>query len=130
MLYLTLKHIHVTSIITSFCLFLIRGGLVLSGRGLPASPVLRALPHVVDTVLLASAISLAIMLRQYPLTDAWLTAKVAGLVVYIVLGSLALKRAKTQRSRVAAFAAACLVFGFIVSVARAHHPLGFFALGR
>jgi uncharacterized membrane protein SirB2 len=77
-------------------------------------------------VLLASAIALATMLRQYPFASGWLTAKVTGLVVYVVLGTIALKRGRTLRVRVAAWIAAQLVFLYIVSVAITKDPLGIF----
>lgn len=87
---------------------------------------LRVGPHIVDTVLLASALTLSWLLRQYPFVHPWLTVKVIALVAYIVLGSLALKRAPTMRLRAVCFGLAVLTFLFIVSVARAHHPLGIF----
>ena len=74
-------------------------------------------PHVVDTVLLASAIALAMMIGQYPLVHAWLTAKVVGLIAYIVLGTIALKRGRTREIRIAAFCAALLALTYIVAVA-------------
>ena len=77
----------------------------------------RVLPHVVDTVLLASAIALAVMIRQYPLAHDWLTAKVFGLIAYIVLGTIALKRGRTRAVRITAFWSALLVFAYIVAVA-------------
>lgn len=77
----------------------------------------RVAPHVVDTLLLASAIALAVTVGQYPLVDGWLTAKVLGLVVYIVLGMIALKRGRTRAARIAAFCSALLVFAYIVAVA-------------
>ena len=77
----------------------------------------RVAPHVVDTVLLASAIALAVMIGQYPLMDGWLTAKVFGLVAYIVLGTIALKRGRTRAARITAFCGALLVFAYIVAVA-------------
>jgi hypothetical protein len=67
------------------------------------------------------------LLRQYPFVHAWLTVKVLLLVVYIVLGTLALKRARARTARRWCFAAALLVYLFIISVARAHQPLGIFA---
>ena len=67
------------------------------------------------------------VIRQYPFSTGWLTMKVALLVAYIVLGSYAIKRGRTKAMRVAAFAAALLVLAFLVSVARAHDPLGVFA---
>jgi len=66
------------------------------------------------------------MLRQYPFASGWLTAKVTGLVVYVVLGTIALKRGRTLRVRVAAWIAAQLVFLYIVSVAITKDPVGIF----
>jgi uncharacterized membrane protein SirB2 len=77
----------------------------------------RITPHVVDTALLASAIALAVMIRQYPLVNSWLTAKTLGLVAYIGLGTIALKRGRTRGLRIAAFCGALLVFAYIIAVA-------------
>ena len=68
---------------------------------------------------------LATILRQYPFVQDWVTAKVVLLVVYIVLGSFALKRGRTRAVRASCFVAALAVYLAIVSIARAHHPLGF-----
>ena len=87
----------------------------------------RSVPHVIDAILLASAIGLTLTLRQYPFAQGWLTAKVLGLIAYIILGSIALKRGSTQTIRVAAFIGSLAVFGYIVSVALTHSPLGFLA---
>jgi uncharacterized membrane protein SirB2 len=81
----------------------------------------------VDTVLLTTALMLTTVIRQYPFANGWLTVKVLLLTIYIVLGSIALKRGRTRRVRVAAFASALLAAAFLVSVARAHDPLGLFA---
>ena len=67
------------------------------------------------------------MLHQYPFVHGWLTTKVVLLVVYIVLGTYALKRGHTKRIRWMTWIAAVLVYAFIISVARTHHPAGFFA---
>ena len=77
----------------------------------------RVVPHVADTVLLASAIALAVISGQYPLAQGWLTAKVVGLIAYIVLGSIALKRGRTLGIRITAFYSAVLVFAYIIAVA-------------
>jgi len=77
----------------------------------------RVLPHAVDTALLASAIALALRSAQYPLVHDWLTAKVVGLIAYIVLGTIALKRGRTRRVRIAALWGALLVLVYIVAVA-------------
>jgi uncharacterized membrane protein SirB2 len=89
--------------------------------------VLRYLSHLVDTVLLTSALMLTTVIRQYPFATDWLTAKVVLLLAYVVLGSIALKRGRTKPVRVAALVAALLTVGYLVTVARAHHPLGLFA---
>jgi uncharacterized membrane protein SirB2 len=77
----------------------------------------RVVPHLNDTLLLAAAIWMTVVIHQYPGTHAWLTAKVAGLLVYIALGMVALKRGKTRRVRIAAWVAAQAVFFYIVAVA-------------
>jgi uncharacterized membrane protein SirB2 len=89
--------------------------------------VLRYAPHLVDTVLLISALMLTTIIRQYPFVQGWLTLKVLLLVAYIVLGSIALKRGRTRRIRVAAFIAALASVLYLFSVARAHDPSGVFA---
>lgn len=128
MVYVWLKHLHVLCVVVSGSLFLLRGGLMLAGHGSLRWRVWRWLPHLIDTVLLGSAIGLAWRLHQYPFVHGWLTAKVLALVVYIALGSIALKRGRTLRIRALAFGAALLAFAFIVTVARTRHPLGFLAL--
>jgi len=85
----------------------------------------RITPHVIDTVLLASAIGLALILEQYPFVHDWLTAKVLGLIAYILLGSIALRYGPNKLIRVVAWVAALAMFGYIVSVALTHTPLGF-----
>ena len=88
----------------------------------------RVVPHVVDTVFLGTGLLLAWRLSQWPFVDAWLTAKVLGLAAYVVLGTLALRRARTDAGRLAAFLAALAVFAWIVGVARLRTPAGWFAL--
>jgi len=124
--YPDIKWVHVAAVIASGVLFALRGSGVLAGARWPMFAPLRFLSYTVDTVLLTAALMLATILRQYPFVHAWLTAKVLLLVVYIVLGSLALKRATTRTARAWCFAAALLVYLFIVGIARAHHPLGWF----
>jgi uncharacterized membrane protein SirB2 len=123
-LYYWVKQVHVFSVHLSFVLFLARGAWVLAGRALPRRPLLRALPHTVDTVLLTSALWLTTLIQQYPFRDTWLTVKVVLLIVYIVLGSFALRRAPTRTWRAVAFLAAIGTFLLLYSVARYHHPLG------
>jgi uncharacterized membrane protein SirB2 len=126
-MYYWVKQVHMYSVLLSFALFLARGAWVLTGRSLPRHPLLRALPHTVDTVLLTSALWLTTIIQQYPFRHGWLTVKVLLLLVYIVLGSLALRRAPSRRWRATAFAGAVATFLFLYSVARFHHPLGILA---
>ena len=91
------------------------------------SPLLRArwvrlLPHVVDSVLLASALTMAYMLRQYPFVAGWLTAKVLALCCYIALGMVALRHGRTRGVRIAAWISAQAVFFYIVAVALVRDP--------
>jgi len=125
--YLPLRHVHIGCAVLSIALFVLRGALMLADSPWQRHLVLRYLPHAVDTVLLMSALVLTTVVRQYPFANGWLTAKVVLLTVYVGLGSIALRRGRTRRVRIVALAGALLVVAFLVSVARAHHPLGLFA---
>ena len=125
--YVALKQIHVACVALSWAGFFLRGLWMMRASPLLDARWVRVAPHAVDTVLLASAIALAVMLRQYPFVHGWLTVKVCLLVMYIVLGSFALKRGRTAAVRLGCFIAAVAVYLFIASVARAHNPLGIFA---
>lgn len=103
-------------------LFSLRGAWMLLESPLRDARWTRVVPHVIDTVFLATGIWLALRIGQYPFVQPWLTAKVLGLVAYIILGSIALKRGRTRAIRAAAFVAALAVFAYIVGVARARHP--------
>jgi len=127
LLYLVVKSVHMASVAISFGLFLLRGAFMIADSRRLHAPLFRISPHIIDTVLLGSAIWLAVLLRQYPFVQSWLTVKVVLLGVYIVLGSYALKRGRTKTRRVLYFIAAALTFLFIVSVARSHNPLGLLA---
>ena len=125
--YLEIRAVHIGSVIASGLLMLLRG-VARNGFGatwVMAWPV-RTLSYTIDTVLLTAALMLTTIIHQYPFVDSWLTMKVLLLVAYIMLGYNAL-RARTAQVRWASLAGAALVFGFIVSVARAHSPLGFIA---
>lgn len=124
-MYSALKHLHTITVVLSFCLFVLRGVWMLVESPQLQRIWVRIVPHVIDAVLLASAIGLAVILHQYPFVHGWLTAKVLGLILYIILGSIALKRGSTKTIRATAWIAALAVFGYIVSVATTHSPLGF-----
>lgn len=127
-LYLPIREVHIASVHVSISLFLLRGVLMWLDSGWLRHRTLRFIPHVVDTILLTSALMLTTILDQYPFVQSWLTVKVVLLAAYIGLGFVALKPGRPPALRRGAFVAALLVFGFIYSVARAHHPLGLFVL--
>lgn len=126
--YATLKAVHVGSVCLSGGLFVLRGGWMLADSQQLQRRWVKIVPHVVDTVLLASAIGLVVILQQYPFVQGWLTAKVVALMAYIVLGSIALKRGRNKQVRTLALIAALLIFGYIVTVALSHNTLGAIAL--
>ena len=123
------KLIHQAAVTLSIFGFVARGLGMLADSPWVRQPAARTLPHVVDTVLLVSGIALAWQLRVSPVAEPWLAAKLAGLVVYIGLGMIAL-RGRTKPQRVAAWIAALLTFGYIGSVALTKDPLGFLSAFR
>ncbi|MHB1144041.1 MAG: SirB2 family protein [Thiobacillus sp.] len=125
MSYLILKNLHLATIALTLTLFILRGVWVMADSPRLQARWVRIVPHVNDTLLLASGIALAVLIQQYPLVHGWLTAKFFALIAYIVLGTLALKRGKTRSRRIAAWIAALLVFGYMAAVAVAHDPLPF-----
>lgn len=124
--YLQILWTHIGCVIASGSLFFTRGCMMLAGMPAANHPVLRRLSVMIDSLLLAAAIALTMIIHQYPFVQAWLTVKVILLVVYIALGVFALRRGRTRAVRATCFGAALLVFLFIVSVARAHDGWGAF----
>ena len=118
-----LKAVHVVTVVISYALFFVRGVWMLAGSPVLQNRWVRVLPHVNDTLLLAAAIWMTIILREYPGTHGWLTAKLAGLIAYVGLGVAALHRGRTRRVRLATWIAAQLVFAYIFAVALTHDPL-------
>lgn len=121
--YPVLKTVHVSCVAASYALFFTRGVWMMQESALRQRRWVKIVPHIIDTMLLLSAIGLAAMIRQYPFVNAWLTAKVLGLVLYIGLGMVALKRGRTRRTCVVAWIAAQAVFFYIVAVALKRNPL-------
>lgn len=115
--YLYVRTLHLACAAISIAGFAVRGALMLAGSPHLHTRWVRVAPHVVDTVLLASAIWLAWFLGQMPFVHGWITAKVFALLAYIVLGMVALKLGKTKGARAGAFAAALGAAGYIVWVA-------------
>lgn len=125
-LYPQIKMVHVVAVIASGSLFLLRG-LVLQagerGRWAMAAP-LRYLSYGIDTVLLAAALLLLLILPAALYGNGWLTVKLLLLVAYVGLGTFALKRGRTRRTRLTCFVGALAVYGSMLVIARTHDPLG------
>jgi len=126
--YSTLKTVHQTAVALSISGFFARGLGGLLGADWVSSRAAKTWPHIIDTVLLLSALSLAWQLRLQLDQAPWLTAKLIGLLVYIGLGVLALKPGRPLGLRAAAFLGALLTVAWMVSVAISKHPLGFFGV--
>lgn len=125
--YLDIRSVHIASALLSGAIFLLRSlAFNLFNAAWAMSFALRTVVWSVDTTLLTAAFMLMTITSQVPFVDAWLTVKVLLLVVYVVLAWTAF-RASSKTTRLAATGAAAAVFGIVYSIARAHHPLGFFA---
>lgn len=125
--YLEIRAVHIGAVAISGILMLLRG---LARNAFNASwamswPV-KALSYSIDTVLLTAALMLTTIIQQFPVVDGWLTMKLLLLVVYILLGYQAL-RGRSLKMRWLSLAGATLVYGSIITVARAHNVLGIFA---
>jgi uncharacterized membrane protein SirB2 len=121
--YPALKAVHVTCVAVSYALFIVRGIWMIRDSAMLERRWVKILPHVNDTLLLAAGIALALMLRQYPLVNGWLTAKVVALAGYIGLGMVALRPGRAKAARVVAWVAAQIVFLYIVAVALTHNVM-------
>ncbi len=122
MSYLAVKHIHLTCILCSLILFMLRGTWALYYPDKLNNRWIKVIPHIIDSVLLLSGLTLAFLLKQYPFVDHWLTAKVLALCLYIGLGSYVIKGAASVNKRLCAFILALGTFAYIVTVALNHHP--------
>ena len=116
-MYSTLKIIHVSAAILTISGFILRGMWMMSGSPLLQRRIVRVSPHVVDTILLLSGIALTQTLSLPVLKQPWLLAKLAALLVYIVLGMIALRHGKTREIRTTAFLLALATFAYIAGVA-------------
>jgi len=126
--YATLKLVHQGAVTLSIAGFFARGLGSLAGGAWVRRRAARTLPHIVDTVLLASAIALAWLLQLNPLATPWLAAKIAGLLAYIGLGMVALRPQRPPAQRALAWIAALLCFAQIVAVAITKQASGVFSL--
>jgi len=122
-----LKYVHVTCVILSGSGFLVRGVWMMRESPWLQKKWVRVAPHIIDTILLGSAILLSIQIQQYPLVHHWLTAKVLALLAYIIIGAIGLKYGSTKKIRVSAWLVAIAIFVYIVLVALTRQVLPFVA---
>lgn len=118
--YEQIKLLHIACVVLSGGLFTVRGLLMLRGSALANHATLKRASYFIDTVLLLAALALAVSSHQYPFAQAWLTAKVLLLPVYIVFGIFALRRGKTLAARAGFFVAALAVYALIIGIALMH----------
>jgi uncharacterized membrane protein SirB2 len=128
--YVTLKLVHQAAVAVSVTGFFVRGAASLSGARWVLGRAARTLPHIVDSILLVSALSLARTLRLNPASTPWLLAKVVGLLLYVGLGVVALRPGRPRAVRTAGWVAALATVGWMVSVAITKSPLGFIVAFR
>ena len=122
--YPQIRQFHIFVALLSGALFALRGAFALGGARWPLALPVKWFSYAVDTALLTAALMLVTILPGAMFANGWLTVKIALVVLYIVLGVFALKRARTRRARVACYFAALVVFASIYATARAHSPLG------
>jgi uncharacterized membrane protein SirB2 len=127
-LYLPIKYSHTSLAMLSLLGFMIRGWWAIRGAALLQQRWVRIAPHLIDTLLLISAILLMIILRQHPGNQDWIAAKLIALVIYIGFGTLAIKRAPTPTSKAFFFGLAIMTFVYILGVAIAHDPASWLEL--
>ena len=128
--YPQIKWVHIAWVLASGALFALRGLLVQTGHpGAAQWAPVRYLSYSIDTTLLTAALMLLTILPGAMFANGWLTTKLILLVVYVLLGTLALKRARTPRARLAFYMAALATYVYMLGVARMHHPLGWLLYG-
>ncbi|MDW5377801.1 SirB2 family protein [Halomonas sp. HP20-15] len=120
--YFLVKQIHMTAAGLSLALFCLRAWWSVRESPQLQQRWVKTLPHLIDTVLLVAGVTLMIMLRAWPTQQPWLAAKLVGLVAYIVIGTLAIKRGRTPTIRAVAALVAIAIFVYIVGAALSHHP--------
>lgn len=123
--YSQIKAVHIAMALASGALFAVRGAGVLAGMRWPHWLPVRWSSYAIDTVLLTAALMLLTILPGAVFANGWLVTKLVLLVVYVVLGMFAIKRARTRIVRAACYVGALATFAMVYTIARAHQPLGF-----
>ena len=129
MSYMALKHAHMMFALISIVLFMLRAWIAVPSPARIKSKVLKVLPHIIDTLLLILGVWLAVMMKYNPMGNSpWLAAKIIGLVLYIIVGTIAIKRGKTAKQRLIATIAAIVIFAYIYGAAVTKSPLSWLYL--
>lgn len=125
--YPQIKLVHIAAVSASGAFFALRALGLLAGMRWPRMAPVRYLSYTIDTTLLTAAMMLLTILPWTMFANGWLLAKVCLIVVYVVLGVMAMRPHRLPRERARYYAAALIVFASIYGIARAHHPLGWLA---
>ena len=120
--YVLLKQVHVSFALVSIIGFMLRWNWSIRGSRIAQLRSTKTVPHIIDTLFLATGVALTFTINQFPLSTHWLTAKVTGLLIYIVLGLFAMSGKVSRPWRVTAFLAAISTYAWILSVARFKSP--------
>lgn len=123
MMYLILKYVHVIAAVATITGFMLRGYWMLTESGHLQRPAVKIAPHIIDTLFLLAGVGMIWLVHLNPLTQPWLLAKFTGLIAYILLGTIAIKRGPTKQIRAVALVAAIAAFAYVVGVALAKSPL-------
>lgn len=114
---LALKHLHLLCVVLSVSLFIWRFARRWWHPNLTLPRWAKIAPHLIDTVLLSSALGMLYLVWGNPFHFAWLRYKIVFLFLYIVFGSYALKRASGKQGQALSFAAALLCVTIMVCLA-------------
>lgn len=123
MLYLLLKFLHISFAVISISSFVVRGIWMIQQSPHLQQRWVKIIPHINDSLLLITALIMLALNWGNPLNYGWLTAKISGLFIYIILGMWAFRFAKTRPQKIAAWLLAVITFGYIVAVAISKQPL-------
>lgn len=115
--YTAIKLIHIATAIASILGFILRGFLIFNSANITRPKMVNIIARINDSILLISAIVLVFFTAYYPVTTNWINAKILLLLLYIILGTIALNRGKTKNVRFTAWILAILTYIYIMMVA-------------
>jgi len=112
-----IKSIHLLTVLISISGFILRGIWMMKDSPRLQQRWVKIVPHINDTLLLITGITLAVNIQQYPLVHGWLTAKIIALLVYIGLGVMTIRHGRSKQQRIITWVAAIIVFMYMIGVA-------------